>query len=171
MHVEVEPGHVPELRDDRGLPALRVAEEELHEVRAARPALAERVDLVDVGTDPQHLQTVRRGGCEPAGVAHLGRRLGQGLFPLGLLVLLLVLVQPTSGVGAASTAIGTSAASGQQTPPPGRLPEPASNRAYGLPVVLAIVAAGGVLSLLVRVLLAEGSRNQQTNCRPDRSTD
>ena len=101
-------------------------------------------------------------------MAHLGRRLGQGLFALGVLVLLLV--QPTSSVGAASTAIGASAASGQQTPPPGQLPEPASNRAYGLPVALAIVAAGGVLSLLVRVLLAEGSRDQRTG-GPDQAAD
>ncbi len=91
-----------------------------------------------------------------------------------MLVLVLVLVQPAPSVGAASTAIGASAASaasGQQTPPAGRLPEPAGNRAYGLPVALAILAAGGVLSLLVRVLLAEGSRNQQPSCGPDQTAD
>ena len=86
-------------------------------------------------------------------------------------MLVLVLVQPAPSVGAARTAIGASAASGQQAAPAGRLPEPASNRAYGLPVALAILAAGGVLSLLVRVLLAEGSRNQQPSCGPDETAD
>ena len=41
------------------LPALRVAEEELHEVGPAGGGLRERVDLVDVGTDAQSVVTIR----------------------------------------------------------------------------------------------------------------
>ena len=70
------------LGHDRGLPALRVAEEGLHEVGVARPRLAEQVGRGDVGTDAQHPATLRRAsgagrrGSRPVGpgAARAGRR-------------------------------------------------------------------------------------------------
>ena len=58
------------------------------------------------------------------------------------------------------TAAGPVGANGQVSAPtggtvPGPLPGQATDRAYGLPVALALLAAGGVLSLLLRLLLAE----------------
>ena len=44
----------------------------------------------------------------------------------------------------------------------GRLPEPATHREYGLPSVLALLAALGIASLLVRLLLAEAARSRPT---------
>lgn len=51
--------------------------------------------------------------------------------------------QPSTAPSGPTVAIGS-----------GRLPEPPTNRGYGLPASLAAVAAAGVASLLVRVLLA-----------------
>jgi hypothetical protein len=51
LGVGPQPGGAPRVGHGRGLPALRVAEEELGQVSAAGPRLGERVGLVDVGTD------------------------------------------------------------------------------------------------------------------------
>jgi hypothetical protein len=62
VHVEVEVGRLGSgaqggrptgVRDLGALPALRVTQEELREVGAARGRLGDRVLLVDVGADPQ----------------------------------------------------------------------------------------------------------------------
>ena len=62
------PRRVAQLRDHRLLPPLRVAEEELHQVRAPGPALRQGVALVDVGTDPQHAPSLATG-CDSARTA------------------------------------------------------------------------------------------------------
>jgi len=48
---------------------------------------------------------------------------------------------------------------------PGRLPEPSTARRYGLPAALAAVAAAGVASLLVRLLLAHPAARQARHAR------
>ena len=47
----------------------------------------------------------------------------------------------------------------------GRLPEPPTGRRYGLPAALAAVAAAGVASLLVRLLLAHPAAQHAKHAR------
>ena len=78
---------------------------------------------------------------------------------------------------AAQVAIGRLAAGGQDvgavglpvvaqpagsTPSPGGFDEPATRRDHGLPTALAAVLVAGVVSLLVRVLLAEPAARRRT---------
>ena len=61
------------------------------------------------------------------------------------------------------------AGDGSQEPAGGRRPTlgtPVEARRLGLPVVLAVVLAGGVLSLLVRLLLAEAPARTPTTTSP-----
>jgi hypothetical protein len=47
----------------------------------------------------------------------------------------------------------------------GRLPEPPTGRRYGLPAALAAIAAAGVASLLVRLLLAHPAARRAKHAR------
>ncbi len=90
------------------------------------------------------------------------------------------LVPVLTGSAAAQVATGRLAVGGQDvgavglravaqpagsTPSPGRFDEPATRRDHGLPTALAAVLVAGVLSLLVRVLLAEPAARRRTPAR------
>jgi hypothetical protein len=90
-----------------------------------------------------------------------------GLLVVLALALALALPVTTAPAGAAAPGSVPPAAAQEQPGEPGRplpaggeplpgpLPGAATSRPLGLPVVLAVLACGGVASLLVRVLLAE----------------
>ncbi|GIH75338.1 hypothetical protein Plo01_17670 [Planobispora longispora] len=71
VDVDVGTGDLPGLlADDRALPALGVAEEELHDLGVARSGVRQRVVLVDMGSDTWHVSERSRfiataRGCFP----------------------------------------------------------------------------------------------------------
>ncbi len=78
MHVQVGAPRVPELGGDGLPPALRVAQEELHELGAPLPAPGQRVGPVHVRPDPQHRTSLCRTNgaarCETGVVPAISRR-------------------------------------------------------------------------------------------------
>lgn len=140
------------------LPALRVAEEQLHEVRAPRRGGGHRVGVVEVGTErgreagtrgsvgarrvgrsrrePRRDVVRRRRPRVEARHPNRGRRTGRmrSARRAG------ARARPVNGVVAFAVEVG-----------PGD----------GLSIAVAVVAAGGVVAMLVRVLRAEAARRQE----------